>query len=445
MDESATEQSSRVKQGLAALAVTLALAGGGWAAYRRWGGPSEIVITYRTAAVDRGDLRSTVTATGTLSALVTVLVGSQVSGRLSEVLVDFGSTVKKNQVLARLDPELLQAATARDSASLTVSQGNLARSQANQTAAEMRAERARQLVEQGVGNRSDLDDASAAVALAKADVVVSRGQVAQAAAALKQSKINLSYVVITSPVDGVVISRSVDVGQTVAASLSAPTLFTIAGDLRQMQVDSSVAEADVGKIKPAMNASFTVDAYPNKPFAAVTVQNVVTYNAVLDVANPDLLLKPGMTANVKFIYAQSDQALRVPNAALRFHPPPEALASAAGSAAASGSPGQRSRPAGSGAGSGERGAGRASRGSSDASSPDKAVWVLRDGKPARVRIKVGVSDGSFTEVVEGNLTEGDSVIVDAEVPETKGAPTTRPTTASPLGGSAPAGRMGRGL
>jgi HlyD family secretion protein len=385
--------------------VLLGLGGAGWWGLRRWGGKTEATVQYKTAPLERGDLRANVTATGTLSAVGTVEVGSQISGRLAEVLVDFGSQVKKGQVLARIDPELLRAAIARDRASLSVARGNLARARANLVGAELRRDRAQTLVEQGVGNRADLDDAKVTVEAARADIQVAKGQVEQANAALRQSEINVANAVIYSPIDGVVISRTIDVGQTVAASLQAPTLFTIAGDLRKMQVDTSVAEADVGKLKAGMAAFFTVDAFPEKTFkgtvrqirdAAQTVQNVVTYNAVIDVENPELLLKPGMTANVRFLYAERDAVLRVANAALRFRPPPEAFPS--------GSAPRRPRPPGAGP--------RPEGG--DGPRRERAVWVLRDGRPHRVRVQTGVSDGTSTEITEGDLKEGDAIILDAE-------------------------------
>jgi HlyD family secretion protein len=340
------------------------------------------------------------------------------------VLVDFGSPVKKGQVLARIDPELLRAAIARDRASLAIARGNLARARANLAGAELRHDRARSLVEQGVGNRADQDDAQVAVEAARADIQVARGQVDQAAAALKQSEINLANAVIYSPVDGVVISRAIGVGQTVAASLQAPTLFTIAGDLRKMQVDSSVAEADIGKLKAGMPAVFTVDAFPDRTFkgtvrqirdAAQTVQNVVTYNAVIDVDNPELLLKPGMTANVRFVHAEREAVLRVANAALRFRPPAEAFPS--------GSAPRRPRPPGAPAGG--------PRPDGDGARKERAVWVLREGRPHRVRVKTGVSDGSFTEIVEGELREGDAIITEAEVTGGRAAP---PQPGAPAGG-----------
>jgi HlyD family secretion protein len=277
-------------------------------------------------------------------------------------------------------------------------------------------------------------------------VEASKGSVEQARASVAQAEINLAYTTIRSPIDGVVISRNVDVGQTVAASLSAPTLFTIAEDLRKMQVDTFVAEADVGKLKPGMDASFTVDAFPGRRFtgkvreirnAPQTVQNVVTYDAVIDVLNPELELKPGMTANVTIVVAERDNALKVANAALRFRPGPAILGSASSSAWAgrSGRPGGSGNPGGS---SGRPG------GSGDASGPPldrKTIYVMRDGKPQAVRLRIGITDGTDTEIVEGDLKEGDLVITSAS-----GAGTAAASSGSSRGGSpgqSPGGGMRR--
>ena len=293
--------------------------------------------------------------------------------------------------------------------------------------------------------------------MARGQTAAARGSLAQAKAALSQAQVNLSMTSILSPTDGTVISRSVDVGQTVAASLSAPTLFVIAKDLREMQVDTSVAEADVGRLSPGMPATFTVDAFPGERFkgkvrqirnAPQTVQNVVTYDAVIDVDNPDLKLRPGMTANVTFVAAEKDDVLRVPNAAMRFRPAPEifaALGMPAPAAAREGASRARGAagpgPGGPAAGGGSPPAGGAPRGGSaaggtwrphtgagrgDGPSDKRTVWVLRDGRPQVVPIRIGMSDGSTTEVVEGDLHEGDSLILDASTSETAAAAPTGP-------------------
>ncbi|HEY3594638.1 MAG TPA: efflux RND transporter periplasmic adaptor subunit, partial [Polyangiaceae bacterium] len=300
------------------------------------------VTEYDTVPVDRGNIVARVTATGTLSALVTVQVGSQVSGRIAQLLADFNSQVKKNDVIAKIDPELFKASVEQARANYVSAAGNLEKSKAQAVDSARQYERAKALAEKQLIAIADRDTAEAAAAVAKAQVSASEGDVAQARAALHLAETNLEYSTIKSPIDGVVISRSVDVGQTVASALQAPTLFTIAEDLKKMQVDTSVAEADVGKLRAEMDATFTVDAYPQERFrgkvrqirnAPITVQNVVTYDAVIDVDNPDLKLKPGMTANVSFTYARRDDVLRVPNSALRFRPPGELGRAASASAA----------------------------------------------------------------------------------------------------------------
>ncbi|HEY0092727.1 MAG TPA: efflux RND transporter periplasmic adaptor subunit, partial [Archangium sp.] len=342
-----------------------------------------------------------VTATGTVSALVTVQVGSQVSGRLQEILVDFNSPVKKGQVIARIDPQLLQAAVERARANLTAARANVQRARVEAENSRRQAERSKSLRDQQFISQSELDTAESAAQVSQAQVTSAEASLAQAQAALNEAEVNLRYATIVSPTDGIVISRSVDVGQTVAASLQAPTLFTIAEDLRKMQVDTSVAESDVGRLQDGMRATFTVDAWPGVAFEGVirqirnasqTVQNVVTYDAVIDVANPELKLKPGMTANVTFVTARSEDTLTVPNAALRFRPPepPEGAARQGPGVGGSGAQG--------GAGTWEK-----------PTPGTKTVFVLREGRPRPVRVKPGVTDGSYTEV-EGELREGDQVI-----------------------------------
>jgi HlyD family secretion protein len=416
---------------------------------------------FETVKVDQGRIVARVTATGTLSALVTVQVGSQVSGRLSEIFVDFNSKVKKGQVIAKIDPVLLKAAVEQARANYTAAKGNLEKSQAQAIDAERQFERAKALAERQLIATADRDTAESTAAAARAQVAASQGSVAQANASLHQAEANLEYATIKSPIDGVVISRSVDVGQTVAASLQAPTLFTIAEDLAKMQVDTSVAEADVGKLRPEMSATFLVDAYPQERFrgkvrqirnAPQTVQNVVTYDAVIDVDNPDLKLKPGMTANVTFIYAEKNDVLRVPNSALRFRAPAE-LAKKAESAASANPggalPGATPEPGASAAadrgaspdrprrGGGEGRGGGGMRGPRE--EPDqKTVWVLPAmGDPRPVKIRTGITDGTLTEILEGDLHAGDALIT-----EMSGGEGDKPTTAPP-GGAPPGGGLRR--
>ncbi|HVZ87407.1 MAG TPA: efflux RND transporter periplasmic adaptor subunit, partial [Polyangia bacterium] len=292
-------------------------------------------VEFETAAVDRGRLVARVTATGTLSALVTVQVGTQVSGTVQKLLVDFNSPVKQGQLIAKIDPQLFQAALEQAKANYAAAAGNVAKAEAQERDAGRQFERQKNLLDRKLIAQADYDTSEANLEVARGQTAAARGSLAQAKAALSQAQVNLSMTSILSPTDGTVISRSVDVGQTVAASLSAPTLFVIAKDLREMQVDTSVAEADVGRLSPGMPATFTVDAFPGERFkgkvrqirnAPQTVQNVVTYDAVIDVDNPDLKLRPGMTANVTFVAAEKDDVLRVPNAAMRFRPAPEIFA-----------------------------------------------------------------------------------------------------------------------
>jgi HlyD family secretion protein len=431
---------------LALLVLALALAAGGLVAWRATRRPDP--IRYDTAAADRGPLTAKVTASGTLSALVTVQVGSQVSGRVAEVLVDFNAHVKKGQLIARIDPQLFDAAVEQARANLAASRGNLEKARAQAVDAERVAKRTAALAESKLVALADRDTAESNADAARAGVAAAQGQVAQTQAALHQAEVNLAYTRILSPTSGTVISRNVDVGQTVAASLQAPTLFVIAEDLARMQVDTNVAEADVGKLKAGMPATFTVDAFPGERFegvvrqiryAAQTVQNVVTYDAVIDVSNPELKLRPGMTANVTFVYADRDDVLRVPNAALRFRPSADVLAalrSAGGGPAGAAPEGERgaasggpvnagaARGAGRGGGGapGEAGANGGARGAAGGAATRargreepgrRTLWVLRGGKPVEMRIRTGISDGTFTEVLEGDLQAGDACVVDA--------------------------------
>jgi HlyD family secretion protein len=368
---------------------------------------------FDTAPVERGSLLSRVTASGTLSALVTVQVGSQVSGRIQKLLVDYNTVVKKGQLLAVLDPQLFEAAVNQSRANLASARANVAKAEVEVRQTQRQLARMRSLAEQKLISESDLDVAQSAADTAQAQAESARAIVLQAQASLHQAQINLQYTSIYSPIDGVVISRSVDVGQTVAASLQAPTLFTIAEDLRKMQVDTSVAEADIGKLTASQSASFTVDAFPGERFrgkvrqirnAPQTVQNVVTYNVIIDVENPELKLRPGMTANVEVVADSRDEALKVANAAFRFRPPAELVGDKKGKPEKGEATTFKSKP-------------------EDPS--QKTVWVLRNDKPEPVKLKTGITDGKFTEVVDGELREGDQIITAYNSPDKKagtGAP-----------------------
>ena len=410
--------------------VIAAIAAGAVVAYTM-NGSREKPAAYVTVAADRGNIIGKVTATGTLSALVTVQVGTQVSGRLKELFVDFNSPVKKGQVLAKIDPELFEAALAQAKANEQAADGSLARARAEFADNERKLTRSKQLAEQKLIAQADLDTAIGAAEMSKASIQAAEGQVAQARAQRHQAEVNRSYTTIYSPIDGTVVSRAIDVGQTVAASLSAPTLFTIAENLSRMQVDTNVAEADVGKLKEGIDTMFTVDAFLNRPFrgrirqirfAAQVVSNVVTYDAVIDVDNPELLLRPGMTANVTFIYARADDALKVPNAALRFR---------LDGLAAGGARGQGGR--GQGSAGGEQlhalGDGGMSSGGERAA-PPRTVYVLKDSAPVAVPVQIGITDGSSTEIT-GGLEEGAQVIIERA---DEGPKSPAPTNPPPAGG-----------
>jgi HlyD family secretion protein len=419
---------------LSTIAWIVVLALGGFAAYRF--GPwfnddANAKPAFDTVSLARGPIVSKVTASGTLSALVTVQVGSQVSGRIKEIHADYNSEVKKGQVIAKIDPQLFNASLEQARANQSAAQGELLKAKVQAADAARQLVRIKSLAERKLVAEAELDTAQATTEMAQAGVAAANGRLQQTKAAYHQAQVNLTYTTITSPIDGVVISRSVDVGQTVAASLQSPILFTIAEDLRKMHVDTSVAEADVGKLEDGMKATFYVDAYPTERFegrvrqirnAPTTVQNVVTYDAVIDVDNPDLKLRPGMTANVTFVYAERPNALRVPNAALRFKPTPEMLGQpAAGTAGAQTrtnvSTSLRARGAGP---------------SPLARSQKRTVYRLEGGKPTPVEITIGITDGSHTELVEGALEEGSQLITDT-------AGGSKPVT--PAGGSMPMRRV----
>src|SRR5437773_9577399 len=268
---------------------------------------------YQTATVTRGPITQAVTATGTLNPVVNVQVGSQVSGNIAKLFADFNSQVKAGQVVAQIDPALFQA-------TVTQTEGDLTSAQAALELAKLNATRTQALFAQKNSSQQDLDQAMANLHQAEANVKIKQG-------ALDKAKADLDHCTITSPVDGVVISRNVDVGQTVAASLQAPIIFAIANDLTKMQIDANVAEADVGVLEVGQDVDFTVDAFPMRTFhgkvvqvrnAPITVQNVVTYDTVIGLNNPDLKLKPGMTANVSILIAHRDNVLQVKNATLRY-------------------------------------------------------------------------------------------------------------------------------
>lgn len=415
---------NRKNKGWIGVLVAAAVAGGGVLVYKKVRAGSDTGPEYQTAVVTRGRVSSQVTATGTLSPLVTVQVGSQVSGRIQELNADFNSKVTKGQVIAKIDPQLIESEVARSRANLTAAAAQVTRAQADLRDAQQKADRAVALAAQGLIAQADADTARAAQEAAAASVVAARAATTQSRASLAQSQTNLTYTTIVSPIDGVVISRNVDVGQTVAASLQAPTLFTIAEDLSKMEVHTSVAESDVGNLANGMAVEFSVDAFPTERFKGVvkqvrysptTVSNVVTYDAVVAVDNPDLKLRPGMTADVTFVVQEREDVLAVPNTALRFRPPPDVLAELGisedelawrpkkeegGARAAS-----AGAPTGRRAQGGERGERK------EGGRSQRMVWKqVRGGVLQPVRIKIGISDGRQTEVSEGELAEGDTIV-----------------------------------
>ncbi|BBA37068.1 efflux transporter, RND family, MFP subunit [Methylocaldum marinum] len=349
------------------LLIVLALTAGGfvlWYTSRQAADAS----AYRTVPVARGDIRQTVSANGTLNPVVLVNVGTQVSGTVQTLHADFNDPVREGQVLAELDPALFRA-------QLDQSRANVANARASLELAEANERRARALFGQDYISRAELDQAIQALGAAKA-------QLAAATAQVHRDETNLRYSVIVSPVSGVVVSRDVDIGQTVAASFQTPTLFTIAQDLKKMQIDTTVAEADVGKVRVGQIVQFAVDAFPGREFVgnvrqirlnSQILQNVVTYNVVIDVDNPEEILMPGMTAFVNIVVDERNGVLMLPLPALRFQP---------------------------------------TEGGEPVNPGEKRVFLLKDGSPAAVPVRIGIADGKFAELVEGDLEEGDPLITE---------------------------------
>ncbi|MBA3547643.1 MAG: efflux RND transporter periplasmic adaptor subunit [Nannocystis sp.] len=488
-------------RGLLTSLLTLSLLGaGGWFVYDRYVKVEVPPIEYQTQPAERGRVTSTVTASGTLSPVKTVEVGSQVSGRIIELMADFNSQVKKGDVIARIDASLLESDKARSKANLMSAKASLTRAVADRNNSKVMLERSRKLASSGVASEQEVDTALLAYTTAKANVETAQAAVSVAQAAIETAAVNLEYTTIVSPIDGVVISRDVSVGQTVAASLSAPKLFLIAEDLRAMEVHTSVAESDVGALRPEMKVNFTVDAYPNERFrgivqqirnASTTTQNVVTYDAVVRVDNDQLKLRPGMTASVTFIVEDRRDTLLVPNTALRFTPSDPQIAALAPPPPAGegrggrrrGGPDDEAKPEDAKAedakpgdtkadpksgdtksgdtksedaksedakpadgvpaeGKPEGRRGRGGGGGRGAPSTTRTVWVLADGQPRPATIKIGITDGSSTEVTEGELTEGALVILG----QSGGVEATRAAgpTKSPLTGGGGGQRGGGG-
>jgi HlyD family secretion protein len=341
---------------------------------------------FKTEKVTAGEIIESVNATGTVNAIITVNVGTQVSGTIIKLYADFNSRVKKGQIIALIDPTVFDAQVEQAKANLSAAKANLAKSEVSVKDTKRTFERSRELVKKNLIAQGDLDAAETNYESAKAQVDVSRAQVQQSIAALRLSETNLKYTKILSPVNGIVVSRNVDVGQTVAASFQTPTIFMIAEDLTKMQIDTNVNEADIGKIKTGQDVIFTVDAYPERNFkgkvaqvrnAPIIVQNVVTYDVVIRVDNSDLNLKPGMTANSSIITTRKTDVLKILNSSLRFKYTEKSS----------------SKP------EGKTGGGQ-------------GVWILDKGTPKRVKIKTGISDGTYTELVSGDIIEGNEIIIE---------------------------------
>lgn len=505
------------------------------AAFYFWGNQAS-AAQYLTAGVDRGSLRNTVTATGTLQAVTTVQVGSQASGTISSLTADYNSVVKKGQVIAQLDPSVAKAQVDQARANLQQAQASLQQaraavtnSRAGVSDAQARAQAARSTAqnnqagvasaqanlavlkaqqddalsflrqqqslnrsgvvaqrevdvaqtayqtataryEQGVAqlNQAKLSEQAAAssgvaqshaqvqqsqagVQQSQAQVQAAEAQVQQASAALQLAQVNLAHTTITSPIDGVVVSRDVNVGQTVAASLSAPTLFTIANDLTKMQIIANIDQADIGLVENAKSVKFSVDAFPGKEFEGQieqmrlnpqNVQNVVTYNVVIGVDNPEQKLKPGMTTNLTFTIDERNSVLKVANGALRFTP--QDATARRGNGNGQGRR-QANAPLGDAAQGGNRGDVQFARPTDPVlTGQTRIVWVLgQDGKPDRRRIKIGLTDGTATEVVEGNLVEGEMVIT-GQTQSSSTSSNSNQTSAPGFGGAPRTGGGGRG-
>lgn len=400
-----------------------------------------------TAKVERGDIHDVVDATGTINAVITVQVGSQVSGTIAKLNVDFNSRVRKGDIVALIDPALFQGALLQASADLDNAKANLAAAKANLEKAEATSlqtkadyERTTQLTTEKIMSQQQLDmakanydSAKAAVGAAVANVTQAEAQVSQKAAALTVAQTNLNYTVIRSPIDGTVVARNVDVGQTVAASLQAPTIFTIAQDLTKMLVYTKTDESDVGNIKPGKPVTFKVDAFPKETFHGVvsqvrmnptTVQSVVTYDTIIEFANPELKLFPGMTAYVTIPVATVENVLKVPNTALRYKPPmgPEEILAIYKQNGIEGNEKQQAGDDPPAAGHGFEAGGENQNAPRAPGAESAVVWKLNaDNTMEPVRISLGITDHAYTQVAglnRGDLKEGDALIIRSVVPKT---------------------------
>lgn len=381
-------------------------------------------------SVSRGDVVATVEATGTLQPVDTVEVGTQVSGTIASIGTDFNQQVKKGQVLATLDPALFQTQIDQAEATLIRLHSELDKAQVQLEDAQLKLKRAEQLAADELLPQQDVDTARSTARVAETSLTGAKAQLTQSEAALTQAKVNLSHTVITSPTDGIVLSRNVEVGQTVSAGLQAPTLFVIARDLTRLELQARVDESDVGGVTTGATVTFTVDAYPRRRFNGkvrlvrlqpTTVQNVVTYTTIIDVPNDDGQLKPGMTSTVSIETARADDVLRVPASALRFVPT-ESLMKEFGPSTS-------------------RGTARR----------EQTVWRLLNGRLEKLPVRIGVSDGANVEIVSDGLAEGASIITgvarsektEASAPAASGSPLVPQIPRRPGGTNAVVARQGR--
>jgi HlyD family secretion protein len=380
---------------------------------------------YELTAVDKGTVTALVDTTGTLNPVTIVDIGSQVSAKIEKIYVDFNSQVKAGQVLAELEQLNFQTKVQQNEANYSSSVAALEKSKVTLENAKKKHDRAKSLFEKELLSYEEFETTEVQYFSAKADLQSSEARLEQAKAQLDTSKVDLTYTIIKSPIDGVVINRAVNVGQTVAASLQAPVLFQVANDLTKMQVECSVDEADIGRVKEGQTALFTVDAFPDDRFAGIVkqvryspevIQNVVTYTTIVDVVNPDMKLRPGMTATISIVVGEAKNALRVPNSALRFQPSAEVMQALfeemrremqAKRAQAGEEEGQQEKKRLQGnfqMGQGTRGTGSRMR--------DRArVWTMDEtGKLKMVFIRTGVTDNTYTEIVGGDIKEGQEII-----------------------------------
>jgi HlyD family secretion protein len=374
------------------LVVLLAGAGAAW-----WIASRSAAMHYTTTPITRGTVARAVTATGTINPVLTIIVGTAVSGVIQSLQCDYNTQVKKGQICAKIDPRLFQAIVDQDKANLAIAKAQLEKDQASLEYTKANSGRTTLLARQNSIAIDTADQSRSTYHQGQAQVLLDQATIQQWEAQLAGAQVNLAYTDIISPVDGTVVSRNVTQGQTVAASLQTPTLFLIATDLTKMEVDTNVSESDIGTVKDKNRAGFTVEAYPERTFqgsvvqvrqAPQTLQNVVTFDVVVGVANPDLSLMPGMTATTKIVTDERENVIRVPDQALRYVPSGAAPTAPTPIGAAT-SPAQPAAPA----------------------APQGQVWVLTDGKPLRVAVTLGLDDDTYTEIVSGELKVGDHVIL----------------------------------